>query len=199
MLLSCCPPRWVIGHSGFQSGTSQSDVFWYEPTVPRELTNIGHTLSCARYNPIKTVKTSFIGTMNMLGLAKRVKARFLISSTSEVYGDPLEHPQTENYWGTVNPIGERACYDEGMTPAWTRTRMSATRQGCCTFNHFVLLVQPCGAMKSLQIIRDVSLADELGGFSHWCNSEVVCCRAGLVSGCCCYQMVDCLFCRQEGG
>lgn len=74
-----------------------------------------------KYNPIKTVKTSFIGTMNMLGLAKRVKARFLISSTSEVYGDPLEHPQTESYWGNVNPIGERACYDEGKRVAETLT------------------------------------------------------------------------------
>lgn len=70
-----------------------------------------------KYNPIKTIKTGFIGTMNMLGLAKRCKARFLISSTSEVYGDPLEHPQTENYWGNVNPIGERSCYDEGKRAA----------------------------------------------------------------------------------
>lgn len=118
-----------------------------------------------RYNPIKTIKTSFIGTMNMLGLAKRCRARFLISSTSEVYGDPLQHPQvgtvvcgswqkgccscwvltrhlvavcsqarlnmvclhrppylnlpmqTEEYWGNVNPIGERSCYDEGKRAA----------------------------------------------------------------------------------
>jgi len=74
-----------------------------------------------KYNPIKTAKTSFVGTLNMLGLAKRVKARFLISSTSEVYGDPLEHPQTEAYWGNVNPIGERACYDEGKRIAETLT------------------------------------------------------------------------------
>ncbi|KAL4441845.1 hypothetical protein ABPG77_003761 [Micractinium sp. CCAP 211/92] len=70
-----------------------------------------------KYNPIKTIKTSFIGTMNMLGLAKRCRARFLISSTSEVYGDPLQHPQTEEYWGNVNPIGERSCYDEGKRAA----------------------------------------------------------------------------------
>eukprot|EP00210_Caulerpa_lentillifera_P002523 g2420.t1 len=74
-----------------------------------------------KYNPIKTVKTSFMGTLNMLGLAKRTKARFLISSTSEVYGDPLEHPQKETYWGNVNPIGERACYDEGKRVAETLT------------------------------------------------------------------------------
>lgn len=70
-----------------------------------------------KYNPIKTIKTSFMGTMNMLGLAKRTRARFLLSSTSEVYGDPLEHPQTESYWGNVNPIGERSCYDEGKRAA----------------------------------------------------------------------------------
>ena len=67
----------------------------------------------SRWDPIKTAKTSFLGTLNMLGLAKRCRARFLISSTSEVYGDPLQHPQTEAYWGNVNPIGERSCYDEG--------------------------------------------------------------------------------------
>jgi UDP-glucuronate decarboxylase len=70
-----------------------------------------------RYNPIKAIKTNFLGTMNMLGLAKRTRARFLINSTSEVYGDPVEHPQTEGYWGNVNPIGERSCYDEGKRAA----------------------------------------------------------------------------------
>jgi UDP-glucuronate decarboxylase len=59
-----------------------------------------------KYNPVKTIKTSVMGTLNMLGLAKRVKARFLVTSTSEVYGDPEQHPQTEEYWGHVNPIGE---------------------------------------------------------------------------------------------
>lgn len=72
-----------------------------------------------QYNPIKTVKTSVMGAINMLGLAKRVKARILQASTSEVYGDPLEHPQTENYWGHVNPIGPRSCYDEGKRVAET--------------------------------------------------------------------------------
>ncbi|PWD98694.1 UDP-glucuronic acid decarboxylase family protein [Marinilabilia rubra] len=66
-----------------------------------------------QYNPIKTIKTSVMGAINMLGLAKRVKAKILQASTSEVYGDPLIHPQTEDYWGNVNPIGIRSCYDEG--------------------------------------------------------------------------------------
>lgn len=72
-----------------------------------------------QYNPVKTVKTSVMGMINMLGLAKRVKARILQASTSEVYGDPLVHPQTEDYWGNVNPIGLRSCYDEGKRLAET--------------------------------------------------------------------------------
>jgi len=66
-----------------------------------------------QYNPIKTIKTSVMGAINMLGLAKRIKAKILQASTSEVYGDPEVHPQVESYWGHVNPIGSRACYDEG--------------------------------------------------------------------------------------
>lgn len=72
-----------------------------------------------QYNPVKTVKTNVLGTLNMLGLAKRVHARILQASTSEVYGDPAEHPQRESYWGNVNPIGVRSCYDEGKRVAET--------------------------------------------------------------------------------
>ena len=72
-----------------------------------------------QYNPIKTIKTSILGTMNMLGLAKRVKAKILQASTSEVYGDPSVHPQPESYRGNVNPIGPRSCYDEGKRAAET--------------------------------------------------------------------------------
>ncbi|KAH9175145.1 UDP-xylose synthase [Lactarius sanguifluus] len=74
-----------------------------------------------QFNAVKTIKTSFQGTLNMLGLAKRTKARFLLTSTSEVYGDPEVHPQPEDYWGHVNPIGPRACYDEGKRVAETLT------------------------------------------------------------------------------
>ncbi|KAJ9543121.1 hypothetical protein OSB04_022828 [Centaurea solstitialis] len=77
-----------------------------------------------KYNPVKTIisfnhHTNVVGTLNMLGLAKRVGARFLLTSTSEVYGDPLQHPQVETYWGNVNPIGVRSCYDEGKRTAET--------------------------------------------------------------------------------
>ena len=72
-----------------------------------------------QYNPIKTIKTSILGSINCLGLAKRVKARVFQASTSEVYGDPHVHPQPESYWGNVNPIGKRSCYDEGKRCAET--------------------------------------------------------------------------------
>ena len=72
-----------------------------------------------QYNPVKTIKTSVMGAINMLGLAKRVRARILQASTSEVYGDPETHPQQQSYWGSVNPIGLRSCYDEGKRVAET--------------------------------------------------------------------------------
>lgn len=72
-----------------------------------------------QYNPVKTVKTNVMGAINMLGLAKRLRARILQASTSEVYGDPREHPQRESYWGHVNPVGQRSCYDEGKRVAET--------------------------------------------------------------------------------
>lgn len=72
-----------------------------------------------QYNPVKTTKVNVLGALNMLGLAKRVRARVLQASTSEIYGDPAVHPQTEDYWGNVNPIGTRSCYDEGKRVAET--------------------------------------------------------------------------------
>ena len=72
-----------------------------------------------QFNPVKTVKTSVMGAINMLGMAKRVRARILQASTSEIYGDPHDHPQVEAYWGNVNPIGPRSCYDEGKRVAET--------------------------------------------------------------------------------
>ena len=72
-----------------------------------------------QYNPVKTIKTNVLGTLNMLGLAKRVKARILLASTSEIYGDPKVHPQREDYWGNVNCLGPRSCYDEGKRVAET--------------------------------------------------------------------------------
>ena len=104
--------KW-IGHRKFE-------LVRHDITLPiqLEVDQIWH-LACPaspvhyQSNPIKTAKTSFLGTFNMLGLARRTKAKFLLASTSEVYGDSLVHPQSEDYWGNVNPIGIRSCYDEG--------------------------------------------------------------------------------------
>ncbi|BAC08216.1 UDP-glucuronic acid decarboxylase family protein [Thermosynechococcus vestitus] len=112
--------RW-IGHPNFE-------LIRHDVTDPirLEVDQIYH-LACPaspvhyQYNPVKTIKTNVMGTLHMLGLAKRVKARFLLASTSEVYGDPLVHPQPESYWGNVNPIGIRSCYDEGKRVAETLT------------------------------------------------------------------------------
>ena len=110
--------RW-IGHPRFE--LIRHDVT--EP-IKLEVDRIWH-LACPaspihyQFNPVKTAKTSFFGTYNMLGLARRVGARLLLASTSEVYGDPEVHPQPECYWGSVNPIGVRSCYDEGKRIAET--------------------------------------------------------------------------------
>ena len=103
----------LIGHPGFE-------VVRHDVTEPyrAEVDEI-YNLACPaspifyQFDPIQTTKTSVFGTFNMLGLAKRVKAKILQASTSEVYGDPTEHPQCESYWGNVNPHGLRSCYDEG--------------------------------------------------------------------------------------
>lgn len=84
-----------------------------------------------QYNPIKTIKTSVMGAINMLGLAKRTKAKILQASTSEVYGDPAIHPQVESYWGNVNPIGIRSCYDEGKRCAETLFMDYHRQNGVC--------------------------------------------------------------------
>ncbi|GJN88521.1 hypothetical protein Rhopal_001487-T1 [Rhodotorula paludigena] len=120
--------HWV-GHPNFE--LIRGDVV--EPIL-LEVDQIYH-LACPaspkayQRNAVKTLKTSFIGTQNMLGLAKRTKARFLLSSTSEVYGSPTVHPQPETYWGNVNPNGPRACYDEGKRVAEALTYGYARQDG----------------------------------------------------------------------
>ena len=126
----------VICLDNFYTGRKQNILRWmdhpyfdcirHDVTEPirLEVDQIYH-LACPaspvhyQYNPVKTIKTNVIGTLNMLGLAKRLKARFLLASTSEVYGDPQVHPQPEDYWGNVNTIGIRSCYDEGKRVAET--------------------------------------------------------------------------------
>lgn len=126
----------VICLDNFYTGTKHNILKWLEhpyfelvrhditEPIRLEVDQIYH-LACPaspvhyQFNPVKTIKTNVIGTLNMLGLAKRVKARFLLASTSEVYGDPEVHPQSEDYRGNVNTIGIRSCYDEGKRVAET--------------------------------------------------------------------------------
>ncbi|MDY7020642.1 MAG: UDP-glucuronic acid decarboxylase family protein [Cyanobacteriota bacterium] len=126
----------VVCLDNFFTGTKRNLIKWFgnpyfelirhditEP-IRIEADQIYH-LACPaspvhyQYNPVKTIKTNVMGTLNMMGVAKRVKARILLASTSEVYGDPHVHPQTEDYRGNVNPIGIRSCYDEGKRVAET--------------------------------------------------------------------------------
>lgn len=109
----------LIGHPNFELIRHDViDPFKFEVD---QIYNLACPASPPHYqhNPIKTTKTSVMGAINCLGLAKRVKARVFQASTSEVYGDPIVHPQTEDYWGNVNPIGIRSCYDEGKRVAET--------------------------------------------------------------------------------
>jgi UDP-glucuronate decarboxylase len=126
----------VICLDNFYTGRKQNVLHWLKSSnfelirhdvtdpVRLEVDQIYH-LACPaspvhyQYNPVKTIKTNVMGTLHLLGLAKRVKARFLLASTSEVYGDPEVHPQAEDYRGCVNPIGPRSCYDEGKRVAET--------------------------------------------------------------------------------
>ena len=110
------------------------------------------------FNPVKTIKTNTVGTVNVLGLAKRVKARVLVASTSEVYGDPEVHPQPETYWGNVNPIGPRACYDEGKRVAETLAYAYAKQVQLSTlFSAF----PPVSSYSSHILMQD----NEVGGIS----------------------------------
>ena len=109
----------LLGHPGFE--LIRHDVTWPLYVETDRIYNLACPASPVHYqfDPVQTTKTSVIGAINMLGLAKRLKVPILQASTSEVYGDPAVHPQTEAYWGNVNPIGPRSCYDEGKRCAET--------------------------------------------------------------------------------
>ena len=109
----------LLGNPKFE--TMRHDICFPLYVEVDEIYNLACPASPIHYqfDPVQTTKTSVIGAINMLGLAKRLKAKIFQASTSEVYGDPLIHPQTEDYWGNVNPIGIRSCYDEGKRCAET--------------------------------------------------------------------------------
>jgi UDP-glucuronate decarboxylase len=114
-----------------------------------EIFNLACPASPIHYqsDPVQTTQTSIIGAINMLGLAKRVKAKILQTSTSEIYGDPAVHPQTETYWGNVNPIGRRSCYDEGKRCAETLFSTTVGSTTCRSRSCASLILRPPDAPK----------------------------------------------------
>lgn len=140
-----------------------------------------------QYNPIKTMKTSVMGAINVLGMAKRCRARVLQASTSEVYGDPTVHPQPESYWGNVNPIGLRACYDEGKRAAETlffdyhrmnRVRIKVAR----IFNTYGPRMHPYDGRVVSNFIRQALRGEDITIFGDGAQSRSFCFVDDLVSG-----------------
>src|SRR6267143_3121190 len=140
-----------------------------------------------QYNPVKTVKTSVMGMINMLGLAKRVRARILQASTSEVYGDPLSHPQREEYWGNVNPIGLRSMYDEAKrfseacTMAYHRERGADTRI-IRIFNTYGPRMDPYDGRVVISFIRQALNNEPITVFGEGKQTRSLCYVSDLVRG-----------------
>ncbi len=140
-----------------------------------------------QYNPIKTMKTSVLGAINTLGLAKRCKARILQASTSEVYGDPEVHPQTEDYRGSVNPIGPRACYDEGKRAAETlfmdyHRRNKVDIRIVRIFNTYGPRMHPFDGRVVSNFIRQALLGENITIFGDGSQTRSFCYRDDLVEG-----------------
>ncbi|QEG33616.1 UDP-glucuronic acid decarboxylase family protein [Bythopirellula goksoeyrii] len=140
-----------------------------------------------QYNPIKTMKTSVMGAINMLGLAKRCNARVLQASTSEVYGDPEVHPQTEDYRGSVNPIGPRACYDEGKRAAETlfmdyHRRNNVDIRIVRIFNTYGPRMHPYDGRVVSNFIRQAILGEDITIFGDGAQTRSFCYRDDLVEG-----------------
>lgn len=140
-----------------------------------------------QHNPIKTIKTSTVGMVNMLGLAKRVNARLLQASTSEVYGDPTVHPQTEDYWGNVNPIGLRSCYDEGKRVAETLCLDYHRQNGVAVrlariFNTYGPRMHPNDGRVVSNFIRQALSNQPLSVFGDGSQTRSFCYVDDLISG-----------------
>ena len=140
-----------------------------------------------QFNPIKTIKTSIMGAINLLGMAKRCRAKVLLASTSEVYGDPLEHPQTESYRGNVNPIGTRACYDEGKRAAETLFmdyyRMNKVNIRIVRiFNTYGPHMHPYDGRVVSNFIRQAIQGEEITIFGDGSQTRSFCYRDDLIEG-----------------
>jgi UDP-glucuronate decarboxylase len=140
-----------------------------------------------QYNPIKTMKTSVMGAINMLGMAKRCGAKVLQASTSEVYGDPDVHPQVESYRGVVNPIGPRACYDEGKRAAETlfmdyHRRNRVNVRIVRIFNTYGPRMHPYDGRVVSNFIRQALLGEEITIFGNGSQTRSFCYRDDLIEG-----------------
>ncbi|MDA7949998.1 MAG: SDR family oxidoreductase [Pirellulaceae bacterium] len=140
-----------------------------------------------QYNPIKTLKTSVLGAINTLGLAKRCRAKILQASTSEVYGDPKEHPQKESYWGNVNPIGPRACYDEGKRAAETlfteyQRNHHVDVRIARIFNTYGPTMHPFDGRVVSNFIRQALAGEPLTLFGKGTQTRSFCYRDDLIEG-----------------
>jgi len=140
-----------------------------------------------QYNPIKTIKTSVMGAINMLGLAKRNRAKILHASTSEIYGDPHVHPQTESYWGNVNPIGPRACYDEGKRAAETiffdyRRQNHVNIRVVRIFNTYGPRMHPYDGRVISNFIRQALLGEPISIYGEGDQTRSFCYVSDLIDG-----------------
>ncbi len=140
-----------------------------------------------QFNPIKTMKTSILGAINVLGMAKRTGARVLQASTSEVYGDPFEHPQTESYRGNVNPIGPRACYDEGKRAAETlffdyHRRNHVDIRVIRIFNTYGPRMHPFDGRVVSNFIRQALQGEDITIFGDGAQTRSFCFQKDLVTG-----------------
>jgi len=140
-----------------------------------------------QYNPIKTIKTSVMGSINMLGVAKRNRAKILHASTSEVYGDPTVHPQPESYWGNVNPIGPRACYDEGKRAAETiffdyRRQNGVNIRVVRIFNTYGPRMHPYDGRVVSNFIRQALLGEPITIYGEGSQSRSFCFVDDLIDG-----------------
>lgn len=140
-----------------------------------------------QYNPIKTIKTSTVGMVNLLGLAKRCRARVLQASTSEVYGDPQVHPQTEDYWGHVNPLGPRSCYDEGKRIAESLCMNYSLEHGVETrliriFNTYGPRMDPNDGRVISNFITQALMGEPLTVYGEGTQTRSFCYRDDLIEG-----------------
>ncbi|HTT84780.1 MAG TPA: UDP-glucuronic acid decarboxylase family protein [Rhizomicrobium sp.] len=177
----------LVGHPHFE--LIRHDITFPLYVEVDEIYNLACPASPIHYqrDPVQTTKTSVIGAINMLGLAKRVKARIFQASTSEVYGDPEIHPQTENYWGNVNPVGPRSCYDEGKRCAETlffdyRRQHGIPMKVCRIFNTYGPRMHPNDGRVVSSFIVQALTGRDITVFGEGTQTRSFCYVDDLIAG-----------------